>query len=265
VARELFRVSEEWLASKGMSLMRGPINGRVDIGCGFLLEGFDSPPSILSSYSPKYYLEFAERYGMKKCRDLIVFNIDLTKPIPKVKRNIKVRGFNRILVGREIKLWSKLFMQTFSEHWGFVPVSYKEVKERFGIKQARWFVDPKLFLIAEIDKKPVAFICASPDYNQIFKKLNGRFVFKGIIILLLNKGKVTRGKLNLIGCLKEYRNQDIASYLNYCVIREMKKRGYKSAEVGWVDEENRASIRIIEKMGGEAYKRFRVFEKKVKE
>jgi hypothetical protein len=272
VAKALFKVSEEWLASKGMSLMRGPINGRVDVGCGFLLEGFDSTPSILSSYSPEYYLEFTEKYGFKKSRDLLVYNLDLTKPIPNrlvesarrcKKDSVKIRRFSRIMVGKEVKLWTKLFLDTFSEHWGFVPVSDEEIKERFGIKQARWFVDPKLFLIAEVDRKPIAYICATPDYNQIFKKLDGKFGVKGVIIFLINKKRVNRGKLNLIGCLQEYRNREIASYLNYCVIKEMKKRGYKNAEIGWVDEQNRGSIRIIEKMGAELHKKFRVFEKNI--
>ena len=63
-------------------MMQGPINGRIDNGCGFLYEGFNFPPSILSIYSPKYYIKFAEKYNMKKVRDQIAYNIDLTKPLP---------------------------------------------------------------------------------------------------------------------------------------------------------------------------------------
>ena len=41
IASELFMAAEGWLVSKKMSSMRGPIDGRVDEGCGFLYEGFD--------------------------------------------------------------------------------------------------------------------------------------------------------------------------------------------------------------------------------
>ena len=62
--------------------MRGPINGRVDMGCGFLYTGFHIAPSILDSYSPKFYIEFARKNGMKKSRDLLTVYLDFTQQIP---------------------------------------------------------------------------------------------------------------------------------------------------------------------------------------
>jgi GNAT superfamily N-acetyltransferase len=265
-------VAEEWLASKEMAIMRGPINGRVDIGCGFLYEGFDSPPSLLSSYSPHYYIKFAEKYGLRKSRDLFVYYIDLSKPIPAYlkeaakrceERGIRLRGFNRLRAGREMKWWVKLMKETFSEHWGYVPVSDKEVRTRFGIRHARWFVDSRLFLVAEAENKPIGFKWSTPDYNQVLKKLNGRLGIIGIIKFLLNKHKIDQGKLNLVGIDKRYRRQGIGSYMNYYTLLEMKRRGYKGAECSWYDEKNIASIRTIEKTGAKLYKKFRVYEKEI--
>ena len=272
IASALFEVAEEWLASKGMSLMRGPINGRIDLGCGFLYEGFHSAPSILSSYSPKYYLDFAKKYGMGKLRDQLIYWLDLTKPIPGIlektaeccnKEGVKIRRFKHLRAGTELKWWIKLMKDLFSEHWGYVPVSYDEVKMRFGIKQSRWSVDSRLFLIAEVDNRPVAFIWATPDYNQVFKKMNGKLGINGILKFLWHKRKINQGKLNLIGGKREYCNQGIASYLNYCAMLEMKRRGYAGAEIGWVDEFNSASLKIIDKTGARLYKKFRVFEKDI--
>ncbi len=270
IASALFEVAEEWLASKEISLMRGPINGRIDVGCGFLYKGFNSAPSILSSYTPKYYLNFAKKYGMKKSRDQLVYYLDLTQQIPdylkkSAKRceakGVRVRRFNRLQSRKEMKWWIKLMIDIFSEHWGYVPVSDDEVKTRFGIKQLKWFVDSRLFLVAEADNQPIAFIWSTPDYNQAFKKMNGKLGIIGILKFLWHKQKISQGKLNLIGSEKKYRNQGVASLLNYHTMLEMKKRGYKGAEIGWVDEHNIASLRIIEKTGAKLYKKFRVYEK----
>jgi hypothetical protein len=272
IASALFEAAEEWLTAKGMSLMRGPINGRIDVGCGFLYEGFRSAPSILSSYSPKYYLDFAKKYGMGKLRDQFIYWLDLTKPIPGIlektaeccnKEGVNVRRFKHLRAGTELKWWIKLMKDLFSEHWGYVPVSYDEVKMRFGIKQSRWSVDSRLFLIAEVDNRPVAFIWATPNYNQVFKKMNGKLGINGILKFLWHKRKINQGKLNLIGSKREYCNQGIASYLNYCAMLEMKRRGYAGAEIGWVDEFNSASLKIIDKTGARLYKKFRVFEKDI--
>jgi len=137
------------------------------------------------------------------------------------------------------------------------------VKSRFGVKQLRWFVDSRLFLIAEVDNQPIAFIWSTPDYNQAFKKMNGRLGIVEILKFLWYNRKINQGKFHLIGIKKEYRNKGIGSFLNYYTILEMKRRGYIGAECGWIDEQNIASQRIIEKTGAKPCKKFRVYEKKI--
>ena len=271
-AKKLLNNAQEWLSSKGMNVMRGPINGRIDVGCGFLETGFNSRPSLLSSYSPPYYLKFADRYGMKKARDQLLYYIDLKKSIPKkleekakkcIDSGFKVRRFNRIRTNKELNLWVDLFLETFSEHWGFIPAKREEVKMRFGVKHLRWIVDSKLFLIAEYKGSPVAYIWSTPDYNQVFQKLNGKLGPLELIKFLFMKRYINKGKLPLIGIKKEYRDRNIASYLNYLTLVEMKKRGYIGAEVGWIDEKNKSANATISITGAKLYKKSRVFDKDI--
>ena len=271
-AEALFQSAQNWLALKQMKIMRGPINGRVDIGCGFLQTGFDSRPSFFSTYSPHYYILFAEKANMKKARDQLLYYIDLTKPIPKklkekakqcAESGIKVRKFNRLKTKKELDWWIDLFLKTFSEHWGYIPASREEVRTRFGIKNIRWFVDTDLFLIAEFNDSPVAYIWSMPDYNQAFQKMNGRLGLVQILKFLFLKSKINMGKLPLIGIEKEFRNKNIGSYLNYLTLIEMKKRGYIGAEVGWIDEGNTSANATISITGAKLYKKFRVFDKKI--
>ncbi len=271
-AQTLLQSAQNWLVFKKMTLMRGPIDGRVDMGCGFLQTGFNSRPSLLSSYTPPYYIIFAEKFGMKKARDQLLYYIDLKKPIPTklqekaqqcAESGIKIRRFNRLRTRKELKWWVDLFLQTFSEHWGYVPVSSEEVKTRFGVKHLRWFVDTPLFLIAEYNGSPVAYIWSTPDYNQVFQKMNGQLGPYQLLQFLLMKRHINMGKLPLIGIKKEFRNQNIGSYLNYLTLVEMKKRGYVGAEVGWIDEGNSSANATIAITGAKLYKKFRVFDKKI--
>ncbi len=271
-ATELFNNAEHWLSMKGMKTMQGPINGRIDNGCGFLQDGFDIQPSILSSYSPKYYLSLVKNYDMKKSKDQITYMIDLRKPIPQILRKkskdcidsgIRLRHFNRLRANKELEWWIPLFLETFSDHWGYVPVSPEEVRTRFGIKQLRWIVDPDLFLIAEMNKRPIAYIWATPDYNQLFKSMNGKFGIFQILNLLRNKKNIDHGKLHFIGIKENMRQNNIASLLNYTSLFEMKKRGYKLAEVGWIDEKNVTAHKTIKLTGAQLYKKYRVFEKTI--
>lgn len=272
-AEALLQSAQNWLESQGMDVMQGPIDGRIDNGCGFLYEGYNVIPSLLSSYSPAYYLSFAEKFNLTKSRDQIVYAIDLTKPFPEklkekanqcIESGVTIRPFNRLRTNKEMKWWIDLFLDTFKDHWGFVPVSKEEVKSRFGVKQLRWIVDPKLFLIAEINDSPIAYIWCTPDYNQIFKDMNGKLNSIQMMKFLLKRKQIKKGIMHFIGIQKDVRNKNIGCCLNYLTLVEMKKRGYTSAEVGWIDEKNNVAHQTIAITGATVYKKYRVFEKNIK-
>jgi hypothetical protein len=273
-AEQLFRAAEGWLASKDMSIVRGPVDGRVDVGCGFLVSGFDSPQTLLATYSPPYYARFAEQHGMTKVKDLLTFCLDLTKPLSErledkarscLALGITIRPFNRLQTGTELRWWVDLFLETFHDHWGFVPVSGDEVRQRFGVRQLRWFVDTRLFLVAESAGTPVAFLWATPDYNQVFRLMHGRLGIRGMLMFLAKRKDYTTGKLHFIGIHDAFKDKAIASCLNHAVFVEMQRRGYRSAEIGWIDEENMAARRTMAVTGASVVKVHRVFEKTLTE
>ncbi|MEN9756049.1 MAG: hypothetical protein RL755_236 [Pseudomonadota bacterium] len=61
----LFDVARNWLLTKGMGAMDGPINfGERDRWWGLIVEGFQ-PPLYCMSYSKPYYRELFENYGFQ--------------------------------------------------------------------------------------------------------------------------------------------------------------------------------------------------------
>jgi len=261
-----------WLSSKTMTKMRGPIDGRIDKGCGFLAKGFDTPASILSTYSHSYYLDLAEQYKLSKIRDFILYTIDLTIPISKkleekartcLTSDITFRPFHRLKTNQELEWWIPLFLESFSNHWGYVPVSPDEVRERFGVKQLRWIVDQSLFLIAEDNHTPVAFIWSTPEFNQLFRQMEGKLGIRQLLYYFRKKQTITTGKMHFIGIKKGYGQRNIGSCLNYLTLKEMKQRGYTHCEVGVIDEGNTIAHTTIAITGAKPYKKYRVFEKQL--
>jgi hypothetical protein len=268
----LFSAAQNWLKSKNISRMQGPINGRIDNGCGFLYSGENTYPGILSVHSYLYYNSFAETFGLDPIRDFVEYRLDLQKSIPdEVKQKsrkcsesgVKIRTFNRMRTKKELDWWAPLFLETFQDHWGFVPVPADEVRLRYGIKQLRWIVEPNLFLIAEINNKPIGYIWSTPDYNQILKKINGKIDLLNIFKLIYNKSKINKGKIQYIGVKKEFRHKDISSLLNYKTIIEMKKMGYKSTVVSCIDAKNTNAIQTISNTGAIPYRKYQIYGKNI--
>lgn len=105
VAKRLLDKVKDWLKSKGMKIMRGAMNFSVNDEVGFLLEGFDSPPCFMMTYNPRYYLDFMERYGMLKAKDLYAFYGDKNNQLPERFKRIaeKIRKKGNLVI-RKINL-----------------------------------------------------------------------------------------------------------------------------------------------------------------
>src|SRR5258705_13682252 len=62
----LFDQCKQWLQSKGMEAMDGPVNfGSRERWWGLLVEGFDREPNYQCNYNFPYYQDFFEEYGFK--------------------------------------------------------------------------------------------------------------------------------------------------------------------------------------------------------
>src|SRR5690606_22642489 len=71
VAHALFEAARSWIRNRGLAEMLGPSNFTSNHELGLLVEGFDSPPVVMMTYNPRYYIRhFEEVLGLKKAKDL---------------------------------------------------------------------------------------------------------------------------------------------------------------------------------------------------
>jgi len=78
VAQALYGAVAEWLRARGLTAVRGPMNPSTNEECGFLADGFDTPPYIMMTHTPRYYLDLAEGAGLRKARDLLAFCMQIS-------------------------------------------------------------------------------------------------------------------------------------------------------------------------------------------
>ena len=85
VAAKLFAAAREWLAQRGLRVMRGPMNLSINDECSLLIDGFDGPPVIMMTYNPRYYPSFFERYGFVKAKDFYAYRLDIASYGPNLE------------------------------------------------------------------------------------------------------------------------------------------------------------------------------------
>ncbi len=270
-AQSLLAKATEWGKEKKMEVLRGPMNLSMNDECAFLLEGFDSPPVIMMSYNPRYYLELMEKCGMVKTKDLYAFYMHTDhETVERVKRiveraqqeiKVKLRIIDMKNLDEEAKKIQFIYNQAWEKNWGFVPWTEREMDHM--VKKLKQFADPNLVIIAEDKEKPVGFAFGLPNYNEVIKHLNGRITPLGILKFLYYRKKIKGIRAIVFGILKEYRLTGL-SYLLYSELEKNVIEGkYEWGETSWQLEDNVAINRFVESLGGRIYKKYRIFEKAI--
>ncbi len=266
----LFKVAEDWLREQGMEQVLGPANPGMMDEIGILVEGFDKYPSILMPYNKPYYDKLISGAGYKKEMDLLTYlvtqdSVDrdrASRAVEIVKKRlpgIKIRKIKLKKIRDEVKIIREIFNSAWKNNWGFIPLSTEE----FDVLAAdlKSIVDDNFAHIAEIDGKPVGFSVALPDYNQIFRNMNGRLLPFGIFKILWNKRKINKIRTALMGVIPEYQGKGIDVLLHREAIENGLKKNVYSSEVGWILENNIQMVRVAERIGGTIDKRYRMYSK----
>src|SRR5690606_38534386 len=77
----LFYTAKNWLQTKGMEAMDGPINfGERDRWWGLVTKGFQ-PPLYCMNYNPPYYVDLFKNYGFQLFFDQICFGMHPKKKL----------------------------------------------------------------------------------------------------------------------------------------------------------------------------------------
>ncbi|MDH5185625.1 MAG: hypothetical protein OEW70_01020 [candidate division WOR-3 bacterium] len=267
IANALLDTARNWLKEKGMVRMAGPSNPALYDECGLLIEGFDSPPMIKMTYNPKYYIEFVEKYGMQKDKDLFAYLIRTDQPAPdKLKRvieaiknkpGLKVRSIDFSRLEEEKKNIKDIYNNAWSNNWDFAPLTNEEIDDM--VKLLKPLAKPEIIPFVEINGEPAGMSIALPNYNEILIKLNGQLFPFGIITFLLEKDKIKSARLWALGVKDKFRKMGLDALLYYETFEGAKKLGIEWGEVSWILEDNIDIIRPILLWGGKLYKKYRIY------
>lgn len=276
VANSLFNIASQWLKERGMNKILGPMSFNTNEVCGLLIDDFSSPPVVMMSYNPKYYIQLIENYGFVKAKNLLAYIIEVNEEWLKFARRLEerlsrlakraeesgftIRDVNLKDLENEVKKLREIYNEAWEKNWGFVPMTEKEFNKL--AKELKTIVEPSLIKIVEYKGKPAAFGLIIPDINEILIKMKGKLFPFGIFHFIFGMKKIKRLRLLALGIKKSFRKKGADSLLYYSMLKSgLELKRYSSCEVSWLLEDNYLIIRAIEFMGGKHYKTYRLYEK----
>ncbi len=268
VAHALLGAARDWLQAQGMTAMRGPISFESQ-NWGFIVQGFDYPPAVMSPYNPPYYNRHMESFGLRKVKDLEVYRGDAASGYELPERfvrhlqriqerhRVRVRTVNMKELAREVKIIVDLANRSLAHNWGYAPVTDAEAADM--ARSLKLILDPTVVFVAEADGKPIGFSIAFPDVNELLRGLNGRLFPFGIFKLVFGLKKVKSYRMWALGIVPEYQRRGIDTLLYVKTYQALKPRGAR-LEANYVLEDNYAMKDAIIKLGLQLVRRYRIYE-----
>ena len=271
----LFETAEGWLGRQGMRRIRGPFSLSINDESGLLVEGFDSPPPIMLGHALPYYAGRVEEQGYVKEQDLLAYRVSPATPDPRHldalrKRagdRVKVRPMRRAHFNEELAIIRDIFEDAWSENWGFIPFTAAEFTE-LG-KTLKLLVDADSVRIADVDGEPAAMIVMFPNLNEMIRDLNGRLLPLGWLKLLwrLKVAGARSARVPLMGVRRRFQGSRLGATLALMLIAPLhekaRKQGMEEVDMSWILEDNQGMRKIIESVGSQLYKRYRIYQKEI--
>jgi hypothetical protein len=274
----LLRTAETWLRERGMARVLGPYNLTINDELGVLVAGFDSPAMVGTAYSPRYYGAQIAAAGYGKVKDAHALSWDVQRDHPRRakefeqiaarasgRHRLSVRQIDMRRFAEEIRLAIDIYNDAWSDNWGFVPVTAREVESMIGA--LRPLIREKYVLFGEVDGRPEAVFISLLNLNEVIRDLNGRLFPFGWAKLLwrMQRHQFKTGRVVLAGVRRAYRNSLISPALISLLLGETiaagRAAGVVLAELSWVLEDNVRSIALCRRAGGEIYKTYRIYGK----
>lgn len=270
-AGALLERAAAWVAAQGCDRLVGPVSPSTNYECGLLVEGFDSPPTVMMTYNPPYYASLLERAGFAKAKDLYAYwspvhpgSLDrlrrFSQRTQEREPKLLVRAVNLRDFANEVRIIQEIYNKAWEKNWGFVPTSDEEFA--WLAKELKPLVDPKLLYIAFYDGDPAGFLLALPDVNPALAVLNGSMANPWRLLRAWWIGRKPEGlRLITMGVKQQYRLRGIEGVMFYHGLQAALDRGYRWCEYSWILEDNELAKRTVRLMDAKRTKIYRLYAK----
>jgi hypothetical protein len=270
----LINAAEQWFARAGNARVRGPFSLSINEETGLLIEGFETPPVFMMGHARPYYAGHVEALGYRKAVDTFAYMIasDFT-PSPVMARlvataenSVRVRPLERKRFDAEIALLRDIFNDAWAQNWA----SYRSLRPNStSSAEPALLVHPELIQIAEVDGEGGCVHGRHSEYQRGDPRARWPAPALGWAKLLwrLKVRHPTTARVPLMGVRRKFQRTRLGPALAFLVIAAAQARtrqlGVKDVELSWILEDNAGMRSIIESIGGHAYKRYRVYERRL--
>lgn len=268
-ARALLGAAEAWVYEHGYSEIAGNFNLTAMQQLGVVVDGFGREPYTDHIYSPPHVSRLLERVGYKSFFPMRTFEIDVgvgaaeqireDALLARLPERISLRSPSRIRLSRFMQDARAVLNAGFVDNPMFVPLTAEEFDHQ--AREMRWIMDPDISLVAYEADEPIAVVVCIPDLNPFLRRCRSRLTWRTPGAYLRSLMTRRRAVLLFMAVTPTRQRQGIMAAMLDVLLSRLDRRGYTSLGVTWVADENRASLRSLERIGARTHHRLCLYRK----
>jgi hypothetical protein len=267
----LIEAAATWTRARGCDVLLGPVNPSTNYEAGLLVEGFDTPPTVMMTYNPPRYAELLESAGLAKAKDLYAYISEVhPKSLERLRKfaekahqrepDIKTRPANLKDFVNEVRLVREVYNAAWEKNWGFVPMSQKEFDAL--AHELKPLVDTELLRLAFVKDEVAGFLLALPDVNPALALLNGTLWNPIRLLRATLAGRKKAGlRVITLGIKEQHRLKGIEGVMFFEGLDHALNAGYTWCEYSWILEDNELTKRTVRLMDARHSKTYRIYSK----
>lgn len=270
-AEALLEKAGEFLVGNHCTVLRGPYNPTIHDDCGMLISGREEPAYISMPWNPHYYAELMRQNGMKEHRILHAYDLNLRVEVPeRVQRiarrlaqrspDVVIRSLRMENLEEELRLAHRLYNETLDRNGGFYPISVEDLLA--SAAELRAFADPDFLTFCEVKGEPVAFMFTLPNFNEILHRTKcvPRWLRLPAIALMMKTHRIGTVRQAILGLHPSHRDRGIAALLCFDMVERTRRKAH-TAQLSWIESNNKEVIGLIEAMGAVLSHRYAIYER----
>jgi GNAT superfamily N-acetyltransferase len=271
VTAALVGAIEDWARNQGMDSIIGPFGLSDKDPQGFQIEGFEHLPVLATPSNAAHLPKHVEALGYTKHADALSYRVPIPEKLPagyyRVADRLMESGEFRMVPlpsRKALKPWIlpvlRLVNITYADLLGFVPMDEKEMEHLAA--QYMPVLDPDFVkILANKSDEPVAFVVAMPDMSEGLFKAKGKLFPIGFLHILMSMKRTKQLDLFLGAVHPQWQKQGLTCILAIELLGQAHKRGMTHFDSHLILESNAAMRGEVERLGGEVWKRYRVYGK----
>jgi hypothetical protein len=190
-----------------------------------------------------------------------------TKQLASDFHTIRARPIRREHFDAEVRLLAEIFNDAWSENWGFLPFSSREID--LLAAELKMIYRSTYGYFAEINGEPVGMLIGVPNINEVIAPFNGRLTPVNAVKLgwALYRENVRSSRLPMVGLRKKNQSglqgATLLAAILQAALTEVERRDVDWFELSWVLEDNHRARKFLEFAGCTIAATYRIYEGKL--